>query len=321
MKVMFVCSGNNPHFGPAPFIRAQAASLEAAGIAVEEYLIIGKGIGGYLKHIKPLRRKIQEGSFDLIHAHYTFSGWIARLAAPRKPLVISYMGSDTYGSVNLAGKPRLKSIPVIMQGALLSLLSGGVILKSENLKRFILRRKRVEIIPNGVNFKVFKPIGMQEARKVLDLDPEIPYILFAGNPEDARKNFAMARGAVNRCPTEPRPQLLAPYPVSHSQMPLWLNAVNLLIQTSWKEGSPNVIKEAIACNTPVLATPAGDTADLLSGIANCAVCPYDEKQLTQHLALIIETGKRSDGRQQRPDLDDRVIAQRIISLYHQVMNT
>jgi glycosyltransferase involved in cell wall biosynthesis len=103
-------------------------------------------------------------------------------------------------------------------------------------------------------------------------------------------------------------------------MPVWLNAANLLIQTSWREGSPNVIKEAIACNTPVVATPAGDTEDLLEGIQHAYVCSWDAPELAKRIHGILKDSGRSDGRQKRPDLDDRIVAQQIIKLYHAVLN-
>jgi teichuronic acid biosynthesis glycosyltransferase TuaC len=266
-----------------------------------------------------LRKRIREGGYDLIHAHYTFSGWVALLASPGKPLVVSYMGSDTYGSVDRNGRTRLKSIPIILQGALLSLLIDGAIVKSANLKRFVLRKQRVEIIPNGVDFETFRTMESTEARRRLGLNPDRDYVLFAGNPKDPRKNHTLAKEAVDKCQTDPPPALLTPYPIPHDQMPLWLNAATVLIQTSWLEGSPNVIKEALACNTPILATPAGDTADLLEGVQSSYICQWDAVELAQQLAVILRDGSRSNGRILRPNLNDRVIAQRIVKLYQETI--
>src|SRR5688572_22604641 len=98
MKVLFVCSGNNKGFSIAPFIREQGESLRKKGIDVNYFPIVGKGVGGYLKSSMRLRKHLKENKFDLIHAHFTLSGWAAILGAGRTPVVLSLMGDDAYGT-------------------------------------------------------------------------------------------------------------------------------------------------------------------------------------------------------------------------------
>ncbi len=319
MRVLFICSGNNPHFGTAPFIISQAISLRKAGIDVDIYTLKGKGLKGYLSNVRPLRRFIASNNYDVLHAHYTFCGWIARIAAPFYPLVVSYMGSDTYGSVDHRGKMRLKSIPMILQGIALNLFANALIVKSPNLLKMIVLKKRASVIPNGVDFDVFKPLPMVETRHKLGLAEDGRYVLFAGNPDDPRKNFDLARRVVEVCSGEIELTLLTPYPVKHQDMPLWFNAADLLISTSWLEGSSNVIKEAIACNCPVVATPTGDSEWLLKNINGGYVADYDPDKLAVCIIEVIRSDRKCDGREIRSDLNSSVIAEKIIDIYKKVL--
>jgi len=318
MKVLFVSGGNNPHFRIAPFIEAQEFSLQKEGIATAHYSITGKGIRGYLGHIAPLRRHIRMGDYDLIHAHYSFCGWISRMAAPRKPLVVSLMGSDTYGSVNQHGKTKWKSIPVMVQSMMLNFFADALIVKSPNLMRYVLLKRRAFLIPNGVNFELFRPLHRSETRRRLGLNPSGHYVLFPADPSDPRKNFQMAEQAVSLCKELSGIALLAPFPVPHEEMPLWYNAADVLLSTSWMEGSPNAIKEALACNCPVVATPAGDIPDLLAGVDNCRVAPWEPEQIAGAVTMVIRAGRRGNGREVRRELDSRTVAQNIINVYHRI---
>ncbi len=319
MKVLFICSGNHPIFKVAPFVQSQAESLEHCGVEINFFTIRGKGLKGYLRHVKPLRREIIRGKYDLVHAHYTFCGWIARMASWRIPLVVSYMGSDTYGAVNMKGRRKLKSSFMIAQGILLNFFANAIIVKSPNLKRMILLKRKATVIPNGVDFERFKPVPAQDALTHLSLDPEKRYILFMGDPADSRKNYTLAEEATNIVSCRWNVSLLAPYPVPPTEVPWYLNAANLLLLTSWKEGSPNVVKEAMACNCPVIATPAGDAADTLAGADHCYVTGYHATEIAEKIEVILAAGTRSNGREKIVHLNEKVIAGKILAVYQKIL--
>jgi teichuronic acid biosynthesis glycosyltransferase TuaC len=318
MKVIFVCSGNNPHFETAPFIRAQAESLVRAGLTVDFYAIRGKGVKGYLKHVDPLRRVLRSGNYDIVHAHYAYCGWVARLASSGLPLAVSLMGSDTYGSVNRKGRLRLKSLPVILQSGLLNFFVDTIIVKSDNLLRYVLLKKKAHVIPNGVDFEVFQPADKGIAREHLSLDPEKVYVLFAGNPDDPRKNILMAREAIAGCSHPEGITLLTPWPVPHHEMVNYYNAADLLLHPSWMEGSPNVIKEALVCNCNVVATPAGDTASLLEGVSGSKITPWNVQAITDAVQELIDTPARCNGREVHAELDSNLKAQKLIRIYERI---
>lgn len=318
LKVLFVCSGNSQTFEIAPFVKSQAISLEREGVVVDFFLIKGKGLKGYLNHIKPLRTTLKNGSYDLVHAHYTFCGWVSRFAGAH-PLVVSYMGSDTYGSVDNRGRWKIKSLPVILQGMLLNFFVSAIIVKSENLKRFILLKNKARVIPNGVDFEVFKPIPQKESRQKLNIETDQRIVLFLGNPADGRKNFRLAEQANALLEKELQAKLLTPFPAPPSQVPYLMNAADLLLITSFLEGSPNVVKEAMACNCPVVATDSGDIARVIEGTTQCHLAKNTPEDLAEKLRMVLKNGGRSDGRSRIQHLGSRNIALEIIHLYRKLI--
>ncbi|HRZ42998.1 MAG TPA: glycosyltransferase family 4 protein [Bacteroidales bacterium] len=315
LKVLFVSGGNHPGFSIAPFIKSQAEALMEAGVSVDFFRITRKGLRGYLSHIRPLRKVIREGQYDLVHAHYTFCGWVARLANSRIPLVVSYMGSDTYGSVNSSGRRKLKSIPVVLQGMLLNFFVDAIIVKSKNLRKMILRKSIASVIPNGVDFKAFMPMEKEIALQKLGLSDNTRYVLFMGNPADPRKNFSLAFKACQLAEKQVKFRLLSPYPVKPEDVPLYLNAADLLLVTSWLEGSPNIVKEAMACNCPIIATPSGDIAEVLGQTKQCYLLPFDAEMLAKGISEVLSAAGRSNGRELMQHLDNTVVARQIIELY------
>src|SRR6056297_2997708 len=98
MRVLFVASGNSNTFDVAPFIKSQGKSLEKLGIKVDYFPVLGKGIIGYLKSGLRLNKHLNSSKkYDIIHAHYSLSGWSAVIGSKDIPVVLSLMGSDTYG--------------------------------------------------------------------------------------------------------------------------------------------------------------------------------------------------------------------------------
>jgi len=92
MKILIVCSGNNP-YGVSPFIKEQAKSLNRHGIDIDYFLIKGRGFLGYLRNFPKLRKKLKSEKFDLVHAHFGLSGMMATLQSIR-PVIITFHGSD-----------------------------------------------------------------------------------------------------------------------------------------------------------------------------------------------------------------------------------
>ena len=105
MKVLFVFSGNSTKVHP--FISEQRLSLEKKGVQIDYFPIIGKGLTGYLKNLPNLNKIIKINSYDLVHAHYGFSGMLAVLQT-KCPVIISFIGEMNFPILRIISRIALR---------------------------------------------------------------------------------------------------------------------------------------------------------------------------------------------------------------------
>lgn len=302
MKVLFVISGN---VKPMPFVDEQKISLEEIGCEIDYFRIKGKGVFGYLRNKGGLVRAISEGDYDVVHAHYGLSGLLAVMQRV-VPVVITFHGTDVNN----------KYVRVLSKIA--SYFAYFSIFVSENMAALIKSKKRYAIIPCGVDVGVFSPMERRYARKVLGLNPNRKYILFASSFNNPVKNSPLAMKAVDGIKSDVEVVELKGY--SREQVGLLLNACNLLLMTSFSEGSPQIIKEALACNTPIVSTDVGDVADRTKGVSGCYIVDADPLSLANAMQLVIDQDKRTDGRSSVEELSLENVAGKILTIYREVVS-
>lgn len=303
MKILFVCSGNRNN-GPSEVVLNQYQSLVKLGLIMDIYTIKGKGILGYLKNIRPLKQKIIKNNYDVIHAHYSLTGIVASLAHA-KPLVVSLMGSDAHL------KGLLKKLTLFYHGKSwdTTILKAIEMNEHLNLDSFI-------VMPNGVDTDRFKPMEKNEARKILNFSFTKKLLVFVANPERPEKNYKLAQDAMSLFKTKDV-ELITVYNVPNAKVPVYLNAADALILTSTYEGSVNVIKEAMACNTPIISTDVGDVRVNISGLENCYLSNEDPKDFALKVDLVLNSNQRSNGRVQliKHQLDSVSVANKLKEEY------
>lgn len=307
MKILFVCSGNkNKRINV--IVNNQGNSLVNKGINVEYYLIIGKGLLGYFLNIFKLRKYLKKNSFDIVHAHYSLSGYVAAFSK-KFPLVVSLMGSDAYSIF-----PFNKLIWLFNK-----FFWDVTIVKCLTMKIHIGLNDCL-ILPNGVDIERFKPISSLIARRNLNLNINKKYILFLANPKRKEKNYALAVEAVNLLKHDDV-DLLPVYNVPNELVPYYMNAADLLLLTSKWEGSVNVIKEAMACNLPIVSTDVGDIKWVIGNIEGCYITTFDPKDVADKIKMALNFNKRTNGRDRIIELglDSNTIAKRLISIYERVI--
>ncbi len=317
INILFISSGTSK-FGVVPFIKSQEQSLIDNGVSLDHFLIIEGGIKGYYKSIGKLREQLKTKKYDVIHAHYAYCGWVAVLAFSGIPIVISYMGSDVYGMVDAKGNRTLKSYPVIFLAKLLQPFVSKIIVKSENLANYVYLKSKCEIIPNGVDYQKFMSRDKQAIRKKLGLDINKKYVVFLANAADPRKNIALVEEAIIKS-NEPDWEILNPYPIAPDEIPQYINAGDVLVLTSYLEGSPNVIKEGMASSIPIVATDVGDVVDIIGITDGCYVTDFDADDMAKKLKLAIGHGETT-GRKDIEYLEINTVAKRIIELYEELVS-
>jgi len=285
-----------------PVFETQFAALSKI-VDIVRCPIDGSGPLAYLRSMPRIRRAAAAVSPDVIHAHYGLTGTVTLLACGRGRLVVSFMGTDLIGEVTASGRRSARG--VVLSAISRALGRWGVaaaIVKSSSMRRLLGERPHVFTIPNGVDRTKFWPMDRGEARSRLDLDSRARYVLFAADPARVEKNYPLAQAAVAALGPG-APELLAVHGEPHERMRLYFNAVDATLLTSWHEGSPNVIKEALACNCPVVSTDVGDVRELVRGVAGCTVAGFDAPALAAGLRAAMDHGKVSaEGGLQQRDL-------------------
>lgn len=326
MKVIFVASGNKKGgSNVSAFVRSQYDSLEKEGLEMRLFPVVGHGVMGYLKAVAALRRVIRQEKPDIIHAHYSVCGHVAALACwglHHKPkIVVSILGSFPTRS------KKWKLVRYCIKH-----VWNATIVKSQRTANQL--GVPVHIIPNGVNLDVFHPMEHTEARKVVGFEEGIKYIIWCSNPYNRpEKNWPLAEAAVKLTNDKfqiANATLVAVYDKSPQEVAVYMNAADCLLLTSDSEGSPNVIKEAMACNCPIVTTNVGDVTERLEALDGCYIvedndCRFMDRNkaavlTAEEIVKALEFGKRTDGynRILNDKLEISQIAKRIIEVYEEV---
>lgn len=318
MKVLFVCSGkiNNK---PGPIIREQGNSLKKKGIDVEFFSINRRGVLGHIKEIFRLRKITSNSSFEIIHAHYGTSALVALFAKGKHVRVVSFMGDDILGSNRKDGTLTKKSLFLAYINRLnSSLFYNYSIVKSAEMYDKLDHPNKA-VIPNGVECDIFKPIEKEKAREKMKWDLNSERVIFVSDPARAEKNYGLAKSSVDLINGQ-NIQLTCVNGVEQHDLVNFYNAADVLILTSFHEGSPNVIKEAMACNCPIVSTDVGDVNKLLENVDGCYVTDFDPENIRTNILKAIDHRRKhhyTNGRDKIMEmkLDSDSVAERIIDLY------
>jgi len=301
------------------FIKRQAEFLRAAGVHVDVFHFKGeRRPWNYLLAWFRARRRLASGRYDLVHAQFGQSGL---LALPKTlPMVVTYRGSDLLGIVGQGGKHTRAGRFLQWMTRRVAKRADAVIVVSEHMKHHLPPGVPATVLPSGLDLALFRPIPQDVARTHLGLAPDRRLVLFAGNPAVPRKRYELARRAVELVAGTPAAELIVAWAVPHTDMPYLMSACDALVFTSMQEGSPNVVKEALACNLPVVSVAVGDVRDRLRGIDGCELCADDRAEtIAAALERVLARGQRIAGRERVVQLDETALTRQVIELYHTVL--
>ena len=320
IKVLHVVGGypseKNPQEGI--FIKNQIDSLINEGVVCDVFVLKGRGFLKYIKGIYSLKKYLKYKYYDIIHAHYMYCGWTARLAT-KKPVIVSFMGTDVFGRSNKKGKDVLYS--KIIHNVLSNLLCSKIqfaIVKSKKLTE-ILKTINYKIIPNGIDLDKFKIINISKVD--LKLNNSKKYILFSGTKKRTEKRYFLALKSVKELEKRQKNvKLITVNGLKQEEFIKYLNVVDSLLLTSQHEGSPNIVKEALACNLPVVSVAVGDVSERLEGVDNCYIVESNPKDIAEKLYEVIKSNSRSNnGRESISNLRIENVAKEIKLIYSNIL--
>lgn len=306
-----------PHNGT--FIKSQVESLIAEGVEVEVvHPEPGSVLRRYLWLITQVWKKTRSRKFDIVHGHYGQFCLFARLQWSA-PVVASFLGDDLLGTPLGAGKYSKWHALNAKMSRLLCKRVDAVIVKSAEMKR-ASGSEHAFVIPNGVDYELFRPIPRAEARTALGWNADRYYVLFGNNPDIPRKGFDLARAAVEQLRAKGVPvELVVGNGLPQTELLQYINASNALILTSLSEGSPNIVKEAMACNIPVVATNVGDVVDIVGQTQGCSVCSRAPDDVAQGIERALQHSGPTTGRTDISHLERSLVAKQVIAVYESVI--
>jgi glycosyltransferase involved in cell wall biosynthesis len=302
------------------FVRTQVESLRGIGVDAEPFVFDGPNRKlMYFTAIALLRRRLEERDVDIVHAHYSYVGAVAR-AQRAVPVVLTFHGDDLLGTIGANGRQTLFSRGVVFGGKVLARRIDAVVVQNQKMAALLRSHPNVHVIPHEVDLDLFRPAGRDEARRLLGLDLDRRYVLFASPPDIAVKRFPLAQEAVESLRRrDPSVELLVVFKETQARLALYMSACDALVFSSYQEGSPNIVKQAMACNLPIVATDVGDVAEVIGDTEGCFVVDPDAHAFADRLQAILLSRMRTRGRERVRHLDGPLVAGRLRDLYSDVV--
>ena len=298
------------------FFTQQIETLEENGVDCTVLVVPGaeqidgdlggtRGIKEYLQFFPRVRQELRRGDYDLIHANYGLTAPYA-ITQLQLPVVLTLWGSDVIGFDGLVTKAC-------------AWRADAVTVRSEEMRE-ILGRDDAYIVPSGVDLTRFRPIDRAEARERVGWDIEGKHVLFPYSPEYERKNYPLAKRVVEQAESKlgEAVTLQTISGVPHEDVVYYVNAADALLLTSDHEGSPNTVKEAMACNVPVISTDVGDVRERLKDVTLSGV-GTTENELANGLHRILQSESRSNAREIVRDVSWERIGDRFLDIYTSVL--
>lgn len=287
------------------FVADQCNAVGKDGVHVFKFQINGHGIIGYAKSLWQLRKVINLCHPDLIHAHYGLSGLCANLQR-KVPVVTTYHGSDIH-----SGGWILKISQLAIN------LSAYNIFISKKLKELSgTHGNNVSILPCGIDIEKIHEIPRDEAKR--KMNRQYPFVLFSGAFTNDVKNPSLAKEAMGKVPEA---ELLELKGYNRKEVNLLMNAADCLLMTSLREGSPQVVKEAMACGTPVVSVDVGDVKEIMGDTKGCFLVERNADAIAEKIELALAFKGKTNGRQRIIELglSNDLVAKKLIGVYNEVL--
>lgn len=315
MKILIIHSGNRVGNDSQKytFVNDQASALKDLGNEVDYFSVVGKGVRGYVRNITKLRLKIREYEPDIIHAHYGLCGLLANIATRSVPVVTTFHGSD----INLLRIRPFSRVAMILSAW--NIFVGKRIMALAGMNE----GRKCSLIPCGVTLTDNQLQTRERSRKAFGWGKADKKVLFAGAFDNAVKDPELAKRAIVDLRFRiANLELIELKGYTRDQVNELMCASNCLLMTSKTEGSPQVIKEAMACGCPIVSVDVGDVAERVAGIEGCYVVESREAgEIAAALEKAIAYKGKTNGRERiiEMGLSNAQVAETILNIYKSIV--
>ena len=294
---------DHPHFGS--FVRDQVTALRRLGLMVDVFFTDPKkSRAEYAMRLKALRRVFAERTYDVINAQHTYCVIQIRAATmglkPKQTLVLTSHEGEILGP-KTSPQPRLSPRHWVWLKRLAVRFVDRLIVVNPELAARLRYTGPCSVIPPGIDLQRFAPMDPKSAKDKLNMPNEQPFVFFPSDPSRPGKRHDLFLDAVARI-TQPV-NVRAAGDIPPDQMPTYLNAADVVVLTSVYEASPMAIKEAMACNRPIVSTRVGDVAELFDGLDGHFLSTWDPVDIATCIERALERDGPTQGRKRLQQMD------------------
>jgi len=311
------------------FLKELAEGLRRFGVYVDIFFSDTKRTrAAYLIEIPNLANQIRTGKYDLIHAHHTYCVYqilFVRLLVSNLPPVLftihegeAFLGEgvcDPHADFlkRLVYSKRMKRWAMVIADFVISV--------ERRLPQAVGYRGPFEVISLGVNAELFHPMDKLKCREVLALPKNEQIVFYPANPKrDFNKGYKLFQEALTTI--KPAVRVITGGYIPHNQMPIYMNAADVIVQTSLFEASPMVVKEAMACNCSMVSTDVGDVREIFGETPGYFLCGHDSNDIGKKIEQALQFSQTIRGRERILALGLRLeqSACKNITLYERIIN-
>jgi glycosyltransferase involved in cell wall biosynthesis len=326
------------------FVREQVESLRAIGCEVDVAAHVAEDTRWmYWKGLWALRRRMRRENYDLIHSHHTYSTVLALVARQlegrasgerRLPIVMTFHESEIFRRGVDYGQDPLRRLKYSMRLKSWALRGADrVIAVQRKMVGRVLGEAAGEVmqtvIPAGIDLERFAPGDRGAARRRMDWPEAGVCVLFPCDPAKPEKRADLAQSGFElwKQTLPPAERELAWLElgggIDYGRMPDAIRACNVVLTPTDYEASPTVIKEALACERPVVSTDVGDVREAYGGLAGVRMCDWTAESVAAALrdALAVEGPFGGRERLIERGLGLEQVARQVEGIYREVLGT
>ena len=302
-------TSKHPIFGI--FVKEQIESLNSKDVECDVFFVNGRenGVNAYFNGLFELRKKLKNSDYDILHCHHVFSAVL---------LLLTFRFYSFKRIVSYQNPPKKEG--GLFLYLIIKVFFNGIILKNNPTAN----KRKNYYLPNGTNTDFFREYSYNESIIKLGLEKDKNYIIFIDSyKKRAQKRADRFDKVIDILLKNGNPYNIAPLKLTNTKrhlIPYYLSVSSVHLITSDFEGSPNSVKECLACNTPIVSTPVGNIDDLIGNIEGCYISnSFDSNELAELVIKSLNYNNfTSRDKLLEKKLDIESVAKKLLTIYKSI---